>query len=316
MKYIILDTETTGIEKDDRIIQLAYIVLEDKNKEIFQTFCKPQKEINFQAMAIHHITPEMIDNSTQLIDTEEYKYLQKINKPENFIIIQNAKFDLDMLEKEGFENKMKVIDTLILAKHLFPNFERHSEQFLRYKLGLYKSEHKILDDFGIKEIAAHDAIGDILVLKLLFDYLKNIDNIANEYKKIKNLTNVFDQNRLLLDDFLKDYPIDNQFYILSQIPVLIDEFRFGKHRGKLVQEVVRTDRAYINWMINKMDNLDDDLLYTLNFYLGKKQQIVIDIPEKINAETKTKETIIIPEKVDTTYEDDPDVIQPSIFDDL
>ncbi|MEA1973806.1 MAG: 3'-5' exonuclease [Candidatus Cloacimonadota bacterium] len=316
MKYIILDTETTGIEKDDRIIQLAYIVLEDKNKEIFQTFCKPQKEINFQAMAIHHITPEMIENSTQLIDTEEYKYLQKINKPENFIIIQNAKFDLDMLEKEGFENKMKVIDTLILAKHLFPNFERHSEQFLRYKLGLYKSEHKILDDFGIKEIAAHDAIGDILVLKLLFDYLKNIDNIANEYKKIKNLTNVFDQNRLLLDDFLKDYPIDNQFYILSQIPVLIDEFRFGKHRGKLVQEVVRTDRAYINWMINKMDNLDDDLLYTLNFYLGKKQQIVIEIPEKINAETKGKETIIIPEKVDTTYEDDPDVIQPSIFDDL
>ena len=312
MKYIILDTETTGIEEDDRIIQLAYIVIDDK-QTIYQTFCKPEKEIGFQAMAVHHITPEMIEEADKIENTKEYKFLQEVNNPDNYLVIQNAKFDLAMLQKEGFENQMKVIDTLVIARHLFSGFESHSEQFLRYKLGLYKLEPAILEEFKIKEIAAHDAIGDILVLKLLFDYLKNIENITEEFKQIENLVNVLDQNRLLVDDFINDYSVDNQLYILSQIPVLIKEFRFGKHKGEKVQDVVRKDRGYISWMINKMDNLDENLLYTLKFYLGENPQIHIEIPPKSKIqkfEEESDEIIISPE------EDiqDEEVIQPSIFD--
>ena len=311
MKYIILDTETTGIEEDDRIIQLAYLVIDGDKKDIHQTFCTPAKEIGFQAMAVHHITPEMLENSDKLTDTNEYKLLNELNTPDNYLVIQNAIFDITMLEKEGFINNMKVIDTLLIAKHLFPELEKHSEQFLRYKLGLYKLEPQIMKDYGIKEIAAHDAIGDILVLKLLFDYLKNVENLDEKITKISNLTSVLDQNRLLLDNYLNDFSIDEKFYILTQIPVLLNDFRFGKHRGKLIKDVLRIDRSYINWMLNKMEDMSDELRYSLQFYLGNPPEVSINIP--VVKEIIEKDEVLIP-PYKPVQEDEDDIVQPSIFD--
>ena len=121
-KTIILDTETTGTEHLDRICQLSYIVLDsDGNiEEIHNEFCKPPVPLTFEAMAIHHITPEMLQDTIACVDTKAYKRLLELNTPNNIMVIQNAQFDLDMLLKEGMKLNMKLLDTFRVLRALSP----------------------------------------------------------------------------------------------------------------------------------------------------------------------------------------------------
>jgi len=242
-KYIILDTETTGTEEEDRVIQLGYMVLGAKNIEVYNEFCNTDIPIKFGAMEVHGITPEMIADKQKCIQTEAYKRLLELNTPENYLIIHNAPFDIKMLEKEGFEVKMQVIDTLRVAKHVMPEEEAHRLQYFRYKMGLYKEEQKEAKKLAI-EVKAHDAIGDVLVLKLFLSQLKKI----------------------LQEKFPNENPVE-KMVDLTNTPILVTSFRFGKHKGKTLQEVAQEDAGYLRWMLKSMDNLDEDLRYSINYYL-------------------------------------------------
>ncbi len=242
-KYIILDTETTGTDEKDRVIQLGYMILGGKEIEVHNAFCSADVPINFAAMEVHGITPEMIEGKPKCVELPAYKRLLELNTPENYMIIHNAPFDLKMLEKEGFEVAMKVIDTLRVAKHIFEDEEAHRLQYFRYKMGLYKEEQKEADALGI-EVKAHDAIGDVLVLKLFLTKLRQ----AVEEK------------------FPGENPVE-KMVDLTNTPILIKTFRFGKHKGKTLQEVAQEDAGYLRWMLSSMDNLDDDLRYSINYYL-------------------------------------------------
>jgi DNA polymerase-3 subunit epsilon/exodeoxyribonuclease X len=243
-KYIILDTETTGTDEQDRVIQLGYMVLGGKEIEVHNEFCSADVPINYAAMEVHGITPEMIAGKPKCTEMPAYKRLLELNTPENYMIIHNAPFDLKMLEKEGFEVAMKVIDTLRVAKHVYEDEEAHRLQYFRYKLGLYKEEEAEAKKLGI-EVKAHDAIGDVLVLKLFLTKLRE----AVE----------------------KKYPGENpveKMVDLTNTPILVKTFRFGKHKGKSLEEVAQEDPGYLRWMLSSMDNLDDDMRYSINHYLG------------------------------------------------
>jgi len=242
-KYIILDTETTGTEEQDRVIQLGYMVLGGKEIEVHNEFCSADVAIKFAAMEVHGITPEMIENKPKCTETQAYKRLLELNTPDNYMIIHNAPFDLKMLEKEGFSVTMKVIDTLRVAKHIFEEEEAHRLQYFRYKMELYKEEQKEAETLGI-EVKAHDAIGDVLVLKLFLTKLRK----AVEAK------------------FPGENPVE-KMVDLTNTPILVKTFRFGKHKGKTLEEVAREDAGYLRWMLSSMENLDDDMRYSINYYL-------------------------------------------------
>jgi len=242
-KYIILDTETTGTGEEDRVIQLGYIVLGTNPIEVHNEFNSSQRAISFGAMEVHGITPEMIEGKPLCTETSAYKRLLELNTPENYLIIHNAPFDIKMLEKEGFSTQMKVIDTLRVAKHLLPDEEAHRLQYFRYKMGLYKQEQKEADALGIV-IKAHDAIGDVLVLKLLLTKLR--------------------------EAVQKEYPNENpveKMVDLTNTPILIKTFRFGKHKGKELSEIAQEDPGYLRWMLSSMENIDEDMKYSINYYL-------------------------------------------------
>ncbi len=148
-----------------------------------------------------------------------------------------------MLEKEGFVVAMKVIDTLRVAKHLLPDEEAHRLQYFRYKMELYKSEQEEADALGVV-VKAHDAIGDVLVLKLFLSKLKE----------------------LVLQSYPDENPVE-KMVDLTNTPILIKTFRFGKHKGKTLQEVATQDAGYLRWMLGNMENLDDDMRYSINYYL-------------------------------------------------
>ncbi|HEX5330155.1 exonuclease domain-containing protein [Sulfuricurvum sp.] len=244
-KYILLDTETTGAGEEDRIIQLGYMVLDGKNVEVYNDLCSAPLPIGYGAMEVHGITPDMIEGKPPCIETSAFQALYELNTPDNVLIIHNAPFDLGMLSKENFTSQMRLIDTLRCARHLFDDEEAHRLQYFRYRLGLYKIEQAEADALGIV-VKAHDAIGDVLVLKLFLTELR----------------------KRLQERFEGVNPIDKMVE-LTQTPVLYTRpLKFGKYKGKTLQEIAEADKGYLTWMLGNMESLDEDMRYSIAQVLG------------------------------------------------
>jgi DNA polymerase III epsilon subunit-like protein len=245
MKYIVLDTETTGTEEIDRIIQLSYFILESgKELVVHNEYCKAPVDIRYEAMATHHITPEIVQDKPMFNDTNAAKILLELNEPQNYFFAHNASFDLDMLAKEGFECNMKIVDTLRCARHLFPENDYHSLQYFRYALGLYKTEKEQAKKIGLS-IQAHDALSDVFVLKMFISELTKI--LSPEYKGIEAMEHLVE---------------------LSNTPVYYAKpLKFGKYKGKTLEEIAENDLGYLQWAVDNMDNLDEDMKWSMQKHL-------------------------------------------------
>ncbi len=240
-KYILFDTETTGNQPEDKIIQIGVMVVQSKNDiEVFDELCSTDIQIKLEAMEVHNIVPEMLLNKPLCTQTQGYQKIVEYNNPQNYLIAHNISFDLDMLQKEGFENQYTLIDTLRCARHLYPQSPYHRLQYFRYALELYKNEQKEADKLGIT-IKAHDAIGDVLVMKLFLSKL---------VEKTKEL--------------YPDYNPMEKLAELTKTPVMIQKFRFGKYKGEEIAKVAQTDIGYLQWMRSNMADLDEDMCYTLD----------------------------------------------------
>ena len=242
-KYILFDTETTGNQEEDRIIQVGSMIVYSKGEvEVFDELCSTDLPIKIEAMEVHGVTPDLIEGKGKFCDTNFYKTLLSLNNQENFLIAHNMPFDLGMLKKEGFECNLQIIDTLRVAKHLLADTP-HRLQYLRYSLELYKDEKAEASKYNIT-IKAHDAIGDVLVMKLLLSYLVKL--VKETYPGVNPMVKMQE---------------------LTSTPIMIETFKFGKHKGKKIADVCDEDIGYINWMMEKMD-LDTDMKYTLDKIMG------------------------------------------------
>jgi len=238
-KYVLFDTETTGNQEEDRIIQIGAMVVGNRGEvEVYDELCSSPVPIKIEAMEVHNITPDLLEGKAPFNSTRFYRDLDSLNNESNYLIAHNIKFDLGMLEKEGFVNRMRLIDTLRCAKHLYPDSDYHRLQYFRYSLGLYQHEKAEAQKHGI-QIKAHDAIGDVLVMKLLLSQLvaraKEVYQGVNPIVKLEELT---------------------------RTPVMMTKFKFGKYKGEAIADIARSDAGYIKWMIKSLD-LDEDLKYTL-----------------------------------------------------
>ena len=242
--YVLFDTETTGNQEEDRVIQFGAMVVDQKGKvEAFDELCSSDVEIKIEAMEVHNITPDLLIGKPKAVETSFYQKLEELNTNENFLIAHNIPFDLGMIKKEGFVNQYQLIDTLRCAKHLFPELPYHRLQYIRYALELFKVEETEASKHNIT-IKAHDAIGDVFVMKLFLTKLvAKCRQIYPDYNPIEKLAE------------------------LTKTPVFIKTFKFGKHKGKDVEQVAKEDAGYLNWMRTNME-LDDDLKYTLDKVLG------------------------------------------------
>ena len=243
-KYVLFDTETTGGNEEDRIIQIGSMIVDAKEPiEVYDELCSCEVPIKLEAMEVHNITPDLLENKPKFIDSNFYKRLNELNSSENFLIAHNIPFDLGMLQKEGFKNKFTLIDTLRCARHLLDNSPYHRLQYLRYSLELYKNELDEANKHNIT-IKAHDAIGDVLVMKLLLSKL-----VA-----------------LAKDQFPQTNPMQKLVELTKQ-PIFIKTFKFGKYKGRSIEEICDEDIGYINWFMKSLE-LDEDMKYTLDKIMG------------------------------------------------
>ncbi len=75
-KYILFDTETTGGSEEDRIIQIGSMIVDSKEPiEIYDELCSCEVPIKLEAMEVHNITPDLLENKPKFIDTNFYKRL-------------------------------------------------------------------------------------------------------------------------------------------------------------------------------------------------------------------------------------------------
>ena len=243
-RYVLFDTETTGNQEKDRIIQIGGMIVHSKDKiEIYDELCVADVPITIEAMEVHNITPDVIESKPPYAELSFAKKLLEYNSAENYLIAHNISFDLGMLEKEGFENNYTLIDTLRCAKHLLPEMPYHRLQYLRYALELYKQEDAEADKLGVS-IKAHDAIGDVLIMKLLLSEL--VKRTQEKFAGVNPMVKLAE---------------------LTQTPVLLKTFKFGKYKDREIEEICKADKGYIRWMQSNME-LDEDLMFTLDHYLN------------------------------------------------
>ena len=195
--YCVLDLETTGFSAtNDRITEVG--IMKVKNNEVigeFSCFVNPERHIPERVSAVTNITDEMVKDA-ETIDKVFPKILEFLGSDkETVVVAHNANFDVGFLKQNakmlGYDFDYTYLDTLSLAKDLFPNYKK-------YKLG------KIAENLGIKVEVAHRALDDVdttvKVFKVMTDMLKekgakkieDIDEVAadpvakaEEYKKLK-----------------------------------------------------------------------------------------------------------------------------------
>ncbi|MDD2906215.1 MAG: exonuclease domain-containing protein [Sulfurimonas sp.] len=225
---IFLDLETTGLEANDTIVSIGIIGVEETKEETLYELLNEGKKIPPKASSIHHITNEMIKGKGDFKSSLAYAFLNAHNDTNATLIAHNVKFDLQKLLFAGLDWQGKIIDTLRVTKHLIPECEFFSLQILRYELKLYHHEPET--------IIPHNALGDAQVVKSLYNYLLDLASFE-------------------------------RMCALSFEKVLLQKLEFGKYAGRYIEEIVMSDRPYIEWMLSSITDLDDDLRYSIMSHL-------------------------------------------------
>lgn len=129
MRYIVLDTETTGLDpkQGHRIIEIAALELQERQltKDYRHYFINPERQSDEAALRIHGITADFLQDKPKfnVIVQEFLQYIEGAT-----LIIHNAPFDMAFLNSEMSRLNLgriedyviEVIDTLAMAKEFFP----------------------------------------------------------------------------------------------------------------------------------------------------------------------------------------------------
>ncbi len=238
---LFIDTETTGREEKDRVFQVAY---DFDGKEYMEMF-KPPVPLCIEAMEATHYTNRDVADKEPFEGSKTHKHLlELLANPDVIFVAHNAQFDAAMLAKEGLQIN-KLIDTLKVSQYLDKDAKlgAYRLQYLRYAL-----------DLRVKEAQAHDALGDVRVLKVLFERLYN----------------------KLFEDLGEHDAVIEKMIEITESPVEIKRISFGKYTGKLLKEIAEIDPGYLEWLLKQKENdtenahdQNEDWIYTLRKLLEK-----------------------------------------------
>ena len=206
--FIFLDTETTGIDDDDRLCQIAF---KTETGLIVNELYNPGIPISIEAMSIHHITNEMVKNKPPFKNSKTWKKLTELfEDADSVMVAHNAIFDMVMLRKEDI-HPQKTICTYKMARFLDKEGQipQYNLQYLRYYLKLNV------------DASPHDAFGDILVLEALFNRI---------HAKAMDKFGVLAVNKMIE---------------VTKNPVLLPRMPYGKHKGMKFEEI---PIDYLQWL--------------------------------------------------------------------
>ncbi len=177
--YVVFDVETTGLSAIyDTIIELAAVKM--KNGEIidrFESFANPHHKLSSTTINLTGITDDLVENAPEVSEV-----LTKFKdwSGDSIFVAHNASFDMGFLnmgyKKLGFGKASNpVIDTLELARFLYPDLKNHRLNNLAKKFDVELVQHhraiydaettghllmKMLKDANEKGITNHNQLND------------------------------------------------------------------------------------------------------------------------------------------------------------
>jgi len=183
---IVLDTETTGLDYTrEKMVEFAAVRLENgKIVDEYQTLINPHQHIRKSSIAIHGITPEMVEDAPSEEEAMP-KILEFIG--DYPIVAHNAIFDYSFLNEaklrltgERFENPR--IDTQMMFKEVAPDLESHGLEALTKRFNVELNNH-------------HRAMADTMGLALAYPKLKKLylQKLDWQKKQLNNVDYLFDR---------------------------------------------------------------------------------------------------------------------------
>ncbi len=222
------DLETTGINiTNDRVVEISILkVFPNGNKESKTWLINPEMPIPPFVSEIHGITDEKVANEPTF--KELAPQINAMIKDADLAGFNSNRFDIPLLAEEmlraelDFDMKNRVA---VDVQTIFHKMEKRT-------LG---AAYKFYCDKTLEN--AHTAEADTLAtFEVLEAQLERYDELENNTK------------------FLADFSAHKKFAdfagFLSYTKEGEECFAFGKHKGKLVTEVLEKEPGYFGWLLN------------------------------------------------------------------
>ena len=225
---VFFDLETTGIDiAKDRIVEISMVKVMPNGEEIVKTRrINPGMPIPPEATAIHGITDEDVK------DCPKFKEIAKSLAAQiegcDLAGFNSNRFDIPMLAEEFMRagvdvdlNRRKFIDVQTI-------FHKMEQRNLTAAYKFYCNK-----DLANAHSAEADTMATYEVLKAQLDRYPELENDVNFLSKYSSFTNNVDfAGRMVYNE--KGQEVIN----------------FGKYKGRLVEEVLKSDPSYYAWIMN------------------------------------------------------------------
>ena len=265
MKYIVFDTETSCLDMNRvEIWQLSGKVIDVDNKAVarFNYNFRTKEPISYNARVRCKIVQEKIDKYPEFDGNILLDNLL-LNDKDVYYIGHNVSYDREVVKSvltrnyfsavqmENLYDNNKWIDTLRLAKHIYHDKE-------------------VTDCSGTNLIS--------FALEYLFHYLHLYEYDENQTLMFHDARFDVDATWELLKHCAKKLNVNlndaEELVRISNTPVLLTNFTFGKYKGKSYKEVYNKDKSYFKWLYTQdsmnpeSNNFDVDLYYTISKLVG------------------------------------------------
>lgn len=225
---VFFDLETTGIDiVKDRIIEISYVKVFPNGKEETKTMrINPEMPIPPASTAIHGITDEDVKDCPKF--KEVAKTLAAQIEGCDLAGYNSNRFDIPLLAEEFLRAGVDIDLTrrkFIDVQTIFHKMEQRTLS-AAYKFYCNKNLENA-------HTAAADTMATYEVLKAQLDRYPELKNDVKFLSDFSCFTNNVDfAGRMVYND--KGEAV----------------FNFGKYKGRLVEEVFKTDPSYYAWMMN------------------------------------------------------------------
>lgn len=149
-RYIIFDLETTGLSSaTERIIEIGAVKVENGEiLESFDLFVDPEKAITPEITWLTSITNEMVAGAPK--EAEALEQFFRFCDGCDILVAHNADFDMGFLRAAirrcGREEDPVQIDTLVMARAMYPELKKHKLDTIAERLGVTQKHHHRADD--------------------------------------------------------------------------------------------------------------------------------------------------------------------------
>lgn len=284
-KYIVLDTETTGLNAaEDELLQVS--IIDEEGNVLFDSYIRPTQHTEWaEAEHINHITPEMVADAP--IIAEVMPEITDILKRYDKIVGYNVRFDADFLKNNGaefadntnFVDSMKIFSLYFSADNKRCKLTEAADYFC-YDWSEHKEAHNSLGDCFATLYVYKKLTTDTMTIERVIDGKRvGIELTPAEISQAYCIKEYYDRKQDVLNvldemDSLKIGDIDLSKVFLKNSNTFIDDviYRYEKMDDHLedynmaIKDVLdNADKNYANKLVSH---------YAQNMSAADKEQYI------------------------------------------